>query len=501
MKLKTNKTTIILAIIFTITIIIRLIIAFQTTEATHDAYHTLRQIDNIKNTGIPLYTDDLSYSGRENVFSPLYYYILSFFSLIIPPIIAIKIIPNILAATTIFIVYKLSKRLSKNTSASLIAAGASAIIPVYFSNTINNASIYSIVIPLFFLTIYYFLETITNSKNLWKLITCLFIFSLTHATSLILSFALLLYVVLLKIQGFKKSTKEPEMLLFTVLLVLWTNLIIYKQAIMMHGSAIIYQNTPIQIILECFKEITFVESLYWIGTIPLLFGVITIYDSVFGSRKKTATALIAICVTFFILLWFRLINVYVGLMFLGVTVTILSSSTIAKTLEYAKNIKIKYAKPITKYIIITLIILSFIPTISYSIQEATNTPTKQDIKAYEWLKNNTEEDAIILTFPHEGSTMSYYAERKNVIDQNYLLINNIDTRYQEAKKIYTDRFLIPALTKLNYYTTDYIVLTENAREEIPELAYEDDECIKKEYYTNQTKKPKIYSVNCQISLQ
>lgn len=497
-----HKNTIILSTIFILVLALRLFIAFQTTDITYDGYYTLRNVENIKETGLPLFEDDLSYSGRQNVFSPLYYYILTIFSFIMPSMLALKIIPNIFATSIIFIVYIFAKRLAKNEGAALIAAGAATIIPVFFSQTINNASIYSLVIPLFFLTLFYFLKTISDSKNLWKFLILLITLALTHASSLILTFGLLIYVTLLKIQGFKKSTKEPELLLFSIFLILWANLTIYKQAIMLHGSSIIYQNTPIQIILEHFRELTFIEGLYWIGVIPLLFGMITIYDSVFESKKKSATSLIAICLTFFLFLWFKLINLYVGLMFLGVSMSILSSGAIAKTINYAKNLKFKIITPLTKIILIILLLISFAPAIIYSFNEASNTPSQNDKAMFDWIQENTKENTTILTMMAESSAMSYYTKRKNFMDQQFLLIKNIDERYKDGQQIYSDRFLIPALTKLNYYSIDYVLISEYAQQtkNITELFYEDNDCVNN-IYPDETSDLKLYSINCIITLQ
>ncbi|MFP4567317.1 MAG: hypothetical protein ACLFN8_00070 [Candidatus Woesearchaeota archaeon] len=497
-----HKNAIILSTIFLIVLSLRLLIAFQTQDVTYDAYSTLRNIDNIKTTGLPLYQDDLSYSGRQNAFSPLYYYILAIFSLIIPEILVLKILPNIFATSIIFIVYLFAKHLSKNETAALISAGAAALIPVFFSKTINNASIYTLTIPLFFLALYYFIKTVGDTKNLWKFLASITLLTLTHASSLILALSLLIYVVLLKLQGFKKTTKEPELLLFSILLIIWANLTIYKRAIIMHGSNVIYQNTPIQIIFDIFKEITFIEGLYWIGTIPLLFGVIAIYDTVFGSRKKSITALIAVCITSFLLLWFRLINIYVGLMFLGISMSILASNTITKTRMYAGNLKLKIAKPITTTLIIILIIISFIPSINYAVKESKNIVSEQDKMLFHWIKNNTKENAIILTMPSEGAVLSYYTKRKNAIDTNYLLIPNIDVKYNELQKIYTDKFLIPSLTKLNYYSIDYILLSQKTmnQKNITNLFYEDNNCIEEVYYKITQNSPKLYKINCVVLL-
>lgn len=181
--------------------------------------------------------------------------------------------------------------------------------------------------------------------------------------------------------------------------------------------------------------------------------------------------------------------------------SILASGTLGKTLNYAENLKFKITKTLTKTLIIILILTSFIPALTYSFYEASKVPTENDKEAFEWIKQNTNKNATILALPEESSAMSYYAQRKNVIDQNFLLIKNIDLRYRETKKIYDDRFLIPALTKLNYYSVDYILLSEHAKnkEKITNLFYEDNDCIKKIYEGEQSK-TEIFSVNCVVTL-
>jgi len=100
-----DKHIIWLIVIFLIVLAIRLYIAFQTPLFNYDAYFDLRQVEHIRNTGLPLYNDPLSYSGKSQLFAPLYQYTLAGFSLIMPIDIVGKIIPNIMAALIIFIVY------------------------------------------------------------------------------------------------------------------------------------------------------------------------------------------------------------------------------------------------------------------------------------------------------------------------------------------------------------------------------------------------------------
>lgn len=489
----------ILGFIFLFVLVLRLLLVFETDVVNYDAYFVLRNVESIKSSGLPLFVDELSFSGRVNVFSPLYYYVLAFFSLFLPSIFVLKVIPSLFASSLVFVVFLFSFHVSRSESSALISAFAAGLVPVFFVNSLNNASIYSLVFPLFFLSLYYFLKTIGDSKFLWKFLVVLGLLSLTHASSLILVFSLLVYVFLIKIQGFKKSVKEPELLLFSLFLVLWVNLTIYKRAFMLHGSSVIYQNIPVQLIFDSFKEVSFVEGLYWIGVVPLLFGAVSVYGSVFSFRKKSVSVLIALCLTLFLLLWFKLINIFVGLSFLGVALSILASFSIDKFLNNLLYLKFKFAYAFGVFLIVFLIFASFIPALSSGYHKALVVPSIGDRSAFEWVANNTDESSVVLVLPEEGSAMSYFAARRNIIDENFLLISNIDVRYKEARFIFSDRFLIPALTKLNYYSVDYILVSEfnKLNNNISSLFYADDNCVKRVYVGGGAE---VFSVNCVVSL-
>jgi hypothetical protein len=108
---------------------------------------------------------------------------------------------------------------------------------------------------------------------------------------------------------------------------------------------------------------------------------------------------------------------------------------------------------------------------------------QNDIDALVWLKNNTDEQSIVLALPEEGSALSYISGRKNVMDDNYIMIKNIDTRYEDVNSIYSDKFITTALEKLNYYSVDYIFLSEynQKKNNISNLAFFDESCFKLVY--------------------
>lgn len=494
-----SSTKVWLAVILTIVLAARLYIAFQTPHLSLDAYTTVRQVEQITETGLPLYNDPLSYGGRTQIYSPLYQYFLALFNLVLPIEVVFKVIPNIIAALTVLVAFHLAKSISKNETTALLIALISGFIPVFFNNTINNGSIYNAIIPLFLLTTHYFLATNKDPKYLPHLIWTMILLTVLHPASLILAISLLIYMLLLRLQDFRESSREPEAILFFTFFVVWLNLILYQKSLSVHGATAIWQNIPSAIIQNSYGSITALQSIYTVGVIPLILGLASIYISLFTSKKKTITLLMAICLTIFLMIWLRAIELTTGFIFLGAALTAISAYSLGILYENSKILKISKAPTILVLIIILLLAILFIPNISVAKKIAGETPTQKDINAYIWIKENTPANSTIMVLPEEASAMSYYANRPNVIDDNYLLISDVNRRYYDATNVWNDVFITSALEKLNYYSVKYIILTEHNQNtnNIRKPAFIPHACATQVYpYTSEETGPKIYRINC-----
>ena len=123
----------ILIAIFIGTLALRLFLAFSIPNLTHDSYFHLRQVEQIKETGLPLYNDDLSYGGRELLFLPGFHYLAAFLSFVIPLGILAKILPNLLLSFLPIIIYLISKQISKTPTAPLFSAFIAGLLPILYS--------------------------------------------------------------------------------------------------------------------------------------------------------------------------------------------------------------------------------------------------------------------------------------------------------------------------------------------------------------------------------
>ena len=129
MKLKINSTIILLIFIFILTLAFRLYFTFQSDNfCSDDAYFHLRHIESITR-GDFVYYDDLSYGGRYIIYPPIFHLVMAL--LTFGNLFLLKLIPEIFLASSVFIVFLLSKDITNNDNVSLISALFSGFCPLF----------------------------------------------------------------------------------------------------------------------------------------------------------------------------------------------------------------------------------------------------------------------------------------------------------------------------------------------------------------------------------
>ena len=487
-----------LALIFGLVLGIRLYFAFQTPYFSQDAYFNIRQVEHIRNTGWPLFKDDLSYSGRNFLFQPFFQYILAFFNLFMPLNLVCKILPNIFASCLIFIVYLIAKEITNSKSAALFSSFISGFIPIFFAETVNSVSVYSLVIPLIFFLIYLLIIINKNEKYIGYFIVAIIITALMHPSSFLLIIALLLYVLFIKLENLKQRRAELELIIFSTILVIWLNFIIYKNAFLIHGQFMIWQNIPKLLLDQYFSQLSILSALYYIGIIPLISGIYIIYKYIFKKKNRKIYLLMGFAISTLFLLWLKMIQLKTGLVFFGVILVLLFIKFYSDSLLFIEKTKLSgYKKLFIALLFLVFIFNSVIPTISYTAQVVREAPSKNEIDAFLWLKNNSDEQDVVLASLDEGYLINAVAERKNVIDKNFLLIKDAEQRIEDARIIYTTYYETDAIPLLNKYNVKYIVLSKKSMEDynIVDLNYRTDEkCFELIY----DKEVKIYKSLCRM---
>ncbi|MBR9683498.1 hypothetical protein GOV03_03070, partial [Candidatus Woesearchaeota archaeon] len=233
----------ILLLIILITLIARLCFAFAIPNFTYDSYFHLRQVEHITETGLPLYQDSLSYGGRELVFLPTFHYLMSFFDLFLPLEIFTLVLSNLLFLSLIPLIYLISKKITQNETASLLAAAITAFIPIFWQT--NSFSPAHLFLPLIFLAIYSFMN-ISQKKYIYLYLFSIFLLSLITYATFLLIIGFLFYLLLSKLEEKKILKARVELTLFSVFLFLWIQFLFFKKILLAEGPSFIWQNIPSQ---------------------------------------------------------------------------------------------------------------------------------------------------------------------------------------------------------------------------------------------------------------
>ncbi|MBW2990137.1 glycosyltransferase family 39 protein [Candidatus Woesearchaeota archaeon] len=478
-KKKFSREYFFVILLFLIILGARLFITLNEPGFEYDAYDALRQAEHIKQTGLPLFQDSLSYSGRILVFPPFFYYLLAGFSFILPLTLVAKLIPSIAFSALVIVIYLIAKHITKNRTAAFIAALFSGFVPVLYT-TLNQVSVYSLSLLLIFLLSYAFLRIEEKGFVILSIVLTA-VLLLTHTSIFVLLISFLVYFLILRLEKQKLSIKEVETTLFLFFLALWLNILLYKKAFFLHGISFIRQNIPAPLLSAYFMDISFLGVIYAVGLIPLLLGVYAVYHVLFKTRSRAATLFISFALVSFIMLWLKLIPFRAGLLFLSLNLIILSAYSIKIILVSISKTRM----PRLSIIAITFIIILFVLTTATPFVSTLtiHRPPAEDIKALEWIKENTHEDDIVLGRVEEGFLINYIAERKNVADSNFLFIKNINQRYEDVNHLFTLRLKSEAVRLINKYDIDYIFLSTRSMDEysMAELFYAEEDCLELVY--------------------
>lgn len=500
MRTLTKRT--LLFIVFALTLALRLRIAFDTPTFTNDAYFAIRQVESILENGLPLFYDDLSFGGRTLVFAPLYYYVLAIFSkafFFLETTAVLKISSNIIASTLVFFVYLAAREISKRESSAILASFISGAIPAYIAETTNTLSPLGLLMPLMFLSSYFFIKLHKDKSYAPHFLITYAIMLVTSPYTLLLLTALLIYLIVIYAEHLKFSRAENEVILFVLFFTIWSYLILFKKAILLHGAGIVYQNIPLLILSRYFQDISIVNGIVFIGAVPLLTGIYIVFRQFFIERKRSMFMLVSFAISVLLLLWFKLIQLRTGLLIGGIVLAILFSEFHRISLSALKKTHffgLRHAVALVLVIIIAA--TSYAPSYVYGLRENQNTLSEEETEALRWLKEETPEDAVIVSIAEEGHLINFISDRRNVLDPNFLMVDDARQRVQDVNEIFTTPSKIQAIRLMSKYDARYIFFSKAAKEtyHLETLKYLDNDCFERIY--DNYGQFQIYELRCTL---
>lgn len=457
----------ILIALFVFVLTFRLFFALQVEEFSNDkAYFVLRQVEHITETGTLISDDTLGFSGRELITPPVYYYILAFFNLFMPIGLVAKIIPNIFASAIVFMVYLITQKFTRNTEASLFASALSGLLPIFILSTFNSASIYSFAVPLVLYSFYSFMMISSNERFIVPYILSIAVLSFSHPSVLFVILGEILYLLLLKVENIHYKNIELEAIFTSIFLVVWSQFLLYKNAFLFHGFSIIWQNAPNQVMDVLFRRTNILEAIAMMGMIPCVAGANIFFQSVHqGKKSKFMMFFLAYSLPLFIFLWAKLINPTIGLIFLAAGLILVTGKYYQDIVSYVAKTKFAFLKvPIIIGIFLMTFITTFAPTFAVIEDKIYASPNADALETMKWIEQNTPEDSVVLATFEDGFFIEYYANRKTVFDSDYMLIEDVNQRFEEIQRFYETSYFIEGMKIIEKYDVDYILITKNTPE-------------------------------------
>jgi hypothetical protein len=310
--------------------------------------------------------------------------------------------------------------------------------------------------------------------------------------------ALAIYMLLVKLEKMPFERAELEIILFSLFFVIWIEAIFLKKLFLFHGPLVIWQNIPKEILTNYFSKMTLLEGIYNIGILPFFYGIYTIYENLFKKKDKKIYLLIAFAMAVGLLLWLRLVELHLGLIFLGIILTILFSEFYSYYTKYIT--KTRAARFLNVFIFLLLFaffLTSIIPSLALAKNTVEGSVVKDKMLALKWLSRNTPEDSVILASVDEGNIITYMTKRKNVFDSNFFLIKNSDEIFNDVKRIFTTIYSTEAVELLSKYSVDYIFFSEDVKDyfNLESLSYVSHECFELVY---ENKHVAIYKPLCRL---
>ncbi|MGF3555338.1 MAG: hypothetical protein ACQXXF_08795, partial [Thermoplasmatota archaeon] len=218
---------------------------------------------------------------------------------------------------------------------------------------------------------------------------------------------------------------------------------------------------------------------YSIGSISFLTGLYIISKYLFKKKNEFFYIIFSIVLASVLLLFLKLISIKTGLIIMGINISVLSGFFICDFLEFIKKTNFAKLKNFLLFFIFGILILNnLLLCLIYANENIKNFVTPEDVKAMEYFKENSEKDYAVLSRTNYGNLITYYAERKNVIDNNFLLVKDAKIRYYDVENFYKTIYAVDAIKIMSKYNAKYfIVYNESPKylnaEECFKLVYND----------------------------
>ena len=383
----------------------------------------------------------------------------------------------------------------------MFAAALSGFIPVFFLETFNTISIYSLIAPLVLFSFYSFLMISTNTRFIPIYISSILLLSFTHPTAFFVVAAQIIYLTFIKVEGLKYHDVEVEVILVSIFIIVWSQFLIFKNAFLAFGPSIIWQNIPSEVFTQYFHGITLIDAITLIGLVPTFAGASIFFRYVRERKSKFIFFFLSYSIPIFLMLWLRMIIPVAGLILLSLSLVVVLSKYYQVFMNYLKKTKFSsFRVPIVAVAVLITFITTLSPTFSLIDSEIESAPSDQKIETLLWARDNIPSDSTILSSYEDGFLIRYYTRRQTVLDSNFLIVEDIDTIVDDINEFYNTIYVIDALRILEKYDVSHVFLSDKIIDRLGDevgRVLDDERCFE-EVFSHGEKENSLYEVTCSL---
>src|SRR3989338_6060999 len=290
--------------------------------------------------------------------------------------------------------------------------------------------------------------------------TCLLLLLIILPSLFLILLGFLFYFVLLKTEKIGIIAADLEVILFSLFLVVWAYMLLFKKLFLAHGIAFIWLNLPQQLISDIFARFSILEGIYTISLVPFFAGIFSVYYFIFRRNYPQVYLMIALSIITTLAIWFGFYPLQEGLMLLGLFLVLLASFSYTLLLNYAERIKYPYAYPLLSIAVLILIVFtSLVPSLQVAHANIEERISEEQVATLTFLLEQTHPSSIVFSDIQDGYLLSSLAQRRNVIEPNFLLSLDASERYQDMKRILSTLNPEEAYLLLDKYGVDYVYVS------------------------------------------
>lgn len=259
----------------------------------------------------------------------------------------------------------------------------------------------------------------------------------------------------------------PTHLLLTILLIFTLGQLFMKAKYGNFLSFLFFIILIIQLFLSSLKfQIDFPFSLTLLQQLLSDFGgkfgisVFALFIGIFGVYTFWRDRKIQVCSFLFIfaVLFFTLFSASYYLLYFIIPLSVLATTGFFSLLR--RQWKMENLRNLTIFLLVLGIIFSTTSTIS---RTASLDPTPEMMNALLWLKENSYENAIILTSEKYANTVTYATERRVIYDKIAAAAPENELIVEEIQRLFHTRDIDDALSLFEHYQIDYVVVFSDMR--------------------------------------